>query len=103
MRIHQYKHASRAWRAGTPQDTVEKLQRPVLPTLSLYDPQVRGGSENSIQEFSPVMTSLPSGLLQKPLIEMQSIFNQNMLPNPKVPGENEGLNYRLWPQEETVQ
>lgn len=50
-----------------------------------------------------MMTSLPSGLLQKPLTEMQSIFNQNAPPNPKVQGENEGLNYGLWPREEAVQ
>lgn len=53
------------------------------------------------QEFSPMMTSPPSGLLQEPLTEIPSLFNQNTLPNPKVQGGNEGLNYRLWPREDS--
>lgn len=62
-----------------------------------------GDPENSTREFSLVMTSFPRSLLQKPLGEMQSICNENTLPNSEVPGENEGLNYRLWPRDETVQ
>ena len=62
-----------------------------------------GGPENSTREFSLVMTSFPRSLLQKLLGETQSIYNQNTVPNSEVPGENEGLNYRLWPREETVQ
>ena len=62
-----------------------------------------GGPENSTQEFSLVMTSFPRSLLQKLLGETQSIYNQSTRPNSEVPGENEGLNYRLWPREGSVQ
>lgn len=68
---------------------------------SLLDRRSRGPGSWT-QDVSLVMTSLPSGLLRKPLLETHSIFNQACYEIQKC-RRKQRVELRLWPQEETVQ